>query len=50
LYEELYKGWIKREKEFYADGMLPRTEILWMKNIEIWACLMGGDLLGGNYQ
>jgi DNA adenine methylase len=33
LYDELYKGWIRREKSTYADGALPRTEILWMRGM-----------------
>jgi DNA adenine methylase len=33
LYEKLYSGWMRREKSFYADGHLPRTEVLWMRNI-----------------
>jgi DNA adenine methylase len=35
LYDELYKGWIRREKNTYADGALPRTEVLWMRGIVI---------------
>jgi DNA adenine methylase len=34
LYEELYKGWERREKNTYADGANPRTEVLWMKGVE----------------
>jgi DNA adenine methylase len=34
LYNELYKGWVCREKNTYADGTSPRTEVLWMKNID----------------
>lgn len=34
LYDELYKGWDKAEKNTYADRALPRTEVLWMKGIE----------------
>jgi DNA adenine methylase len=33
LYDDLYKGWVRREKNTYADGALPRTEVLWMKGI-----------------
>jgi len=43
LYEKLYSGWTRREKSFHADGMLPRTEVLWMKNIAI-------DLFDGDWQ
>lgn len=43
LYERLYSGWIRREKSFHADGMLPRTEVLWMRNIAI-------DLFDGEWQ
>jgi DNA adenine methylase len=41
LYERLHKGWTRIEKSFHADGMLPRIEVLWMKNIEMG--LFGGD-------
>jgi DNA adenine methylase len=41
LYEELYKGWVRREKNTYADGALPRTEVLWMKGVDLG--LFGGD-------
>jgi DNA adenine methylase len=34
LYNELYKGWVRREKNTYADGAKPRTEVLWMKGID----------------
>jgi DNA adenine methylase len=34
LYNELYKGWERIEKESIADGHLPRTEALWLRNIE----------------
>jgi DNA adenine methylase len=44
LYEELYKGWVRREKNTYADGALPRTEVLWMKNINLDMELFGGEL------
>jgi DNA adenine methylase len=43
LYDELYRGWIRREKNTYADGALPRVEVLWMKGIET-------GLFGGSYQ
>jgi DNA adenine methylase len=33
LYDDLYKGWTRREKNTYADGALPRTEVLWMKSV-----------------
>jgi DNA adenine methylase len=35
LYNELYKGWVRREKNTYADGALPRTEVLWMKGVDM---------------
>jgi DNA adenine methylase len=35
LYDELYKGWIRREKNTYADRHSPRTEVLWMKGVNI---------------
>jgi DNA adenine methylase len=34
LYNALYKDWEKVEKESIADGHLPRTEALWLRNIE----------------
>lgn len=43
LYEDLYKGWTRREKATYANGAAPRTEVLWMKGIE-------HGLFGGDYQ
>jgi DNA adenine methylase len=43
LYEELYKGWARREKNAYADGCLKRTEVLWMKGADL-------GLFGGEYQ
>jgi DNA adenine methylase len=43
LYDELYKGWERREKNTYADGALPRVEVLWMKGIDL-------GLFGGDYQ
>lgn len=30
LYEELYHGWLRREKAAIADGAKPRTEVLWI--------------------
>jgi DNA adenine methylase len=41
LYDELYKGWARREKNAYADGALPRIEVLWMKGVDLG--LFGGD-------
>jgi DNA adenine methylase len=41
LYNELYKGWIRREKNTYADGALPRTELLWMKGVNTTMELFG---------
>ena len=35
LYNELYKGWIRREKAVKADGHGDRVEVLWMRGIEI---------------
>ena len=40
LYDELYRGWIKREKKTRANGHGDRTEVLWMKGAE-------PDLFGG---
>ncbi len=33
LYEDLYKGWRRVEKEALADGARKRIEVLWMRNI-----------------
>ena len=35
LYNELYKGWDMAEKRTYADRALPRTEVLWMKGVDL---------------
>jgi DNA adenine methylase len=35
LYDSLYKGWERVEKDSIADGHLPRKEVLWLRNIEI---------------
>jgi DNA adenine methylase len=43
LYNELYKGWIRREKNTHADGALPRTEVLWMKGVNLDMELFGGE-------
>jgi DNA adenine methylase len=43
LYDELYKGWTRREKNTVANGAAPRTEVLWMKGID-------QGLFGGEYQ
>lgn len=43
LYDELYKGWIRREKRTKANGHGDRVEVLWMKGIEL-------GLFGGEYQ
>ena len=34
LYNDLYRGWEKSQRNDFADGRLPRTEILWMKGVE----------------
>jgi hypothetical protein len=43
LYDSLYKGWERIEKDSIANGHLPRKEMLWLRNIEtsIWA--LGGE-------
>jgi DNA adenine methylase len=45
LYDELYKGWTRREKAAYADGSRPRTEVLWMKGENT-----GMELFEGGYK
>jgi DNA adenine methylase len=44
LYDGLYTDWIRREKSTYADGALPRTEVLWMKGMILEPGLFEGDL------
>jgi DNA adenine methylase len=34
LYDELYKGWLRKEVGALADGGFPRTEVLWMKGVK----------------
>jgi DNA adenine methylase len=34
LYNELYRGWKKHQRNDFTDGMQPRTEVLWMKGVE----------------
>lgn len=44
LYNALYSKWERVEKESIADGRLPRTEVLWLRNIESSIFdLRGGD-------
>jgi DNA adenine methylase len=35
LYERLYHGWKRMEKESLTDGAAHRTEVLWMKGIDL---------------
>jgi DNA adenine methylase len=35
LYDDLYHGWIRAERAAYADGALPRVEVLWMRGIDL---------------
>jgi DNA adenine methylase len=35
LYEDLYKGWTRAERPALADGAAPRTEVLWMRGIDL---------------
>jgi DNA adenine methylase len=44
LYDELYKGWVRREKSTYADGALPRTEVLWMRGMILEPGLFEGEM------
>ena len=34
LYEDLYKGWARAEKESLTDAAAHRTEVLWMRGID----------------
>jgi DNA adenine methylase len=34
LYESLYSGWQRFEKDAFADGARERVEVLWLRNIE----------------
>ena len=45
LYNELYQGWKKCQHNDFADGLQPRTEVLWMKGVE--PDLFSGFLIGG---
>jgi DNA adenine methylase len=35
LYEDIYAGWIRAERASLADGAAPRTEVLWMRGIDL---------------
>jgi DNA adenine methylase len=35
LYEDLYKGWTRAERPALADGAAPRTEVLWMRGVDL---------------
>jgi len=35
LYQELYRGWERAEREALTDGRTHRTEVLWMKGIDL---------------
>ncbi len=35
FYEDLYAGWTRRERASLADGAAHRTEVLWMKGIDL---------------
>ena len=35
LYEDLYRGWQRAERAALADGAAPRTEVLWMRGIDL---------------
>lgn len=35
LYESLYRGWIRAERAALADGASPRTEVLWMRGVDL---------------
>lgn len=34
LYEKLFAGWQRVEKQTHADGDRDRTEVLWMRNVD----------------
>jgi DNA adenine methylase len=42
LYDDLYKGWTRREKQTVAGGAAKRMEILWMKGVDK-GLFEGGD-------
>jgi DNA adenine methylase len=46
LYNELYQGWRKSRRIDLADGLQPRTEVLWMKGVEpdLFSCAGGYDV------
>lgn len=35
LYEEMYASWTRVERKAMADGAAERTEVLWMKGVEL---------------
>jgi len=43
LYEELFAGWTRVERRALADGARARTEVLWLRNVE-----MTPDLFSAN--
>jgi DNA adenine methylase len=43
LYDELYKGWIRREKNTRTNMHGERTEVLWMKGVNTSMELFEGD-------
>jgi DNA adenine methylase len=44
LYDDLYKGWIRREKITRTNMHGERTEVLWMKGCNTDMELFGGEL------
>lgn len=42
LYDKLYEGWARQEKATFADGALPRTEVLWMRGFPLELGLFEG--------
>ena len=46
LYNELYKGWRRAERQERSDAQTPRTEVLWMKGIapDLFSGFLIGDI------
>ncbi len=46
LYDELYAGWQQVSRDTYADGAIPRQEVLWLSP-RVSEALAGGSMAGG---
>lgn len=41
LYDELFAGWRRVERNTFADGARERTEVLWLRNVQSRGMLPG---------